>query len=91
MLISLTIDHVAVIEHEVLTFGEGLNALTGETGAGKSVVLAALGLALGRRGSAELVRTGAESASVEARFRLEGAPDARAVLRRADLPGADAG
>ena len=90
MLISLSIDQIAVIESSTLTLGPALNALTGETGAGKSVVLAALGLALGRRGTVELVRTGAESASVEARFSLEHAPRARMILRRADLPGADA-
>lgn len=89
MLISLSIDHIAVIESQTLVLGPALNALTGETGAGKSVVLAALGLALGRRGSVELVRTGAESASVEARFSLAHAPQARMILRRADLPGAD--
>lgn len=91
MLISLTIDNVAVIESQTLQLDPGLNALTGETGAGKSVVLAALGLALGRRGSVELVRTGADSAAVEARFRLAEAPRARMILRRADLPGADDG
>lgn len=89
VLLSLSIEQLAVIASQSLRFGPGLVAITGETGAGKSVILAALALVLGGRGSVELVRTGADGSLVEARFSLADAPEARALLRRADLPGAD--
>ena len=59
---------MAVIDHAELELGPGLNVLTGETGAGKTVVLTALGLLLGSRGSSDLVRQGAGEATVEALF-----------------------
>lgn len=89
MLLSLSIERLAVIDAETLALDPGMVVITGETGAGKSVLLAALGLVLGARGSVDLVRTGAEGAVVEARFSLAEAPEAAALLRRADLPGAD--
>lgn len=68
MLTSLHIENIAVIERADVRFGPGLNVLTGETGAGKSIVIDALGAILGARTSRELVRTGAESALVSAEF-----------------------
>jgi DNA repair protein RecN (Recombination protein N) len=68
MLTSLVIRDVVLIEHLELAFAPGLNALTGETGAGKSIMLDALGLALGNRSEAGLVRRGAAQASVTAEF-----------------------
>jgi DNA repair protein RecN (Recombination protein N) len=68
MLTALAIRDVVLIERLDLTFGPGLTALTGETGAGKSILLDSLGLALGMRAEAALVRTGAAQASVTAVF-----------------------
>jgi len=68
MLISLSIRDVVLIEHLDLAFSSGLTALTGETGAGKSILLDSLGLALGMRADIGLIRTGAAQASVAARF-----------------------
>jgi len=68
MLISLAIRDVVLIEALDLHFGQGLGVLTGETGAGKSILLDALGLALGARGEAGLVRQGAAQAVVTATF-----------------------
>ena len=68
MLTALAIRDVVLIERLDLSFGAGLTVLTGETGAGKSILLDSLGLALGARSEAGLVRTGAEQASVAAVF-----------------------
>lgn len=72
MLLELTIQNLAIIRDLRISFGPGLNALTGETGAGKSIIIDALGAVLGARASAELVRTGARNASVEAVFDITG-------------------
>ncbi|MBD5389144.1 DNA repair protein RecN [bacterium] len=68
MLNRLTISNIVLIEHLDLEFGPGLNILTGETGAGKSILLDALALALGARGDAGLIRHGCAGASVTAQF-----------------------
>ncbi len=68
MLTELYIENIAVIEKTNIEFTKGLNVLTGETGAGKSIVIDAISAVLGRRTSRELVRTGADSAYVSARF-----------------------
>ena len=73
MLGTLAIRDVVLIEVLDLEFRPGFTALTGETGAGKSILLDALGLALGLRAEARLVRAGAAQASVAAEFRV--APD----------------
>ena len=70
MLTSLYIDNFVLIDRLALDFPAGLTALTGETGAGKSILLDALGLVLGARAEGELVRTGADKASVTAEFEL---------------------
>ena len=67
MLELLHIENIAIIERADILFGRGFNALTGETGAGKSIVIDALGAVLGQRTSRELIRTGAEKAFVSAR------------------------
>ncbi|MEW6769801.1 MAG: DNA repair protein RecN [Bacillota bacterium] len=74
MLHTLTIRNVALIEDLTLEFGSGLNVLTGETGAGKSVILEALELALGKRAAGEYIRTGSEKAFVEAVFSVKETP-----------------
>ena len=67
---SLTINNIVLIEHLRVDFTDGLCALTGETGAGKSILLDSLGLAIGVRAESRLVRTGADKASVAAAFDL---------------------
>ncbi|MGR3290287.1 MAG: DNA repair protein RecN [Paracoccaceae bacterium] len=89
MLLSLDIRDMLIIERLELEFQPGLNVLTGETGAGKSILLDALGFVLGWRGRADLVRTGAQSGEVVAVFDISGDHPARAVLARADLPVSD--
>jgi DNA repair protein RecN (Recombination protein N) len=78
MLTALSIREVVLIERLELSFGAGLTVLTGETGAGKSILLDSLGLALGARADAALVRAGAEQASVTACF--DHAPQAALAL-----------
>ena len=68
MLEVLHIENIAVIEEADIQFRPGFNALTGETGAGKSIVIDAMGAVLGGRTSRELIRTGADKAFVSASF-----------------------
>src|SRR5258708_35003002 len=68
MLRFLRIKHLAVIDSVEVEFDPGLNVLTGETGAGKSILVEAVGLLLGGRASGDLVRTGEDAASIEAIF-----------------------
>jgi len=70
MLRSLTVRDIVLIEALTLELRPGLNVLTGETGAGKSILLDALGLALGRRGRADMLRPGASEGHVAAVFDL---------------------
>jgi DNA repair protein RecN (Recombination protein N) len=72
MLTELRIRNFAVIEEAALVFGPGLNVLTGETGAGKTIVMTALGLLLGGRASPDMIRSGSKEAVVEGVFELEG-------------------
>lgn len=89
MLRSLDIRDMLIIEHLALEFQPGLNVLTGETGAGKSILLDSLGFVLGWRGRAELVRKGAAQGEVQAVFELPPEHPARAVLHEAGLPDED--
>ena len=84
MLVELHIRDYAVVDDLTLSLGPGLNALTGETGAGKSIIVGALSLLIGERASSDVVRAGAERASVEAVFDLEQLP---AVRERAEELG----
>src|SRR3954462_13642489 len=68
MLRFLRVNHLAVIDSVEVEFDPGLNILTGETGAGKSMLVEAVGLLLGGRASGDLVRTGEETATIEAIF-----------------------
>ena len=85
MLTLLDIRNIVLIEALTLDFAAGLSVLTGETGAGKSILLDALGLALGGRGDAALVRNGADSARVTAEFDVVAAHPARALLAGNDI------
>jgi DNA repair protein RecN (Recombination protein N) len=88
MLQSLEIRDLLIIDHLALDLALGLNVLTGETGAGKSILLDALGFVLGWKGRADLVRQGAAQGEVEAVFDLGSDHPAWAVLAEAGLPGA---
>src|SRR5438477_6213296 len=70
MLLELSIENLALFERAELAFGPGLNVITGETGAGKSLLVGALELLLGERPRASMVRKGATGARVEGRFAL---------------------
>ncbi|HEX3074863.1 MAG TPA: AAA family ATPase, partial [Ignavibacteriales bacterium] len=66
MLKSLQIKDYVLIDNSYIEFGKGLNIITGETGAGKSIILDAMGLILGERASSDVVRKGAEKSIIEA-------------------------
>ena len=87
MLVELRIRNVAVIEAVTLPLARGLNVLTGETGAGKSLIIGALGLLLGERAAADRIRNGAEKAVVEGVFDLAGLPGVRALLDERGIDG----
>ena len=89
MLRHLDIRDMLIIDRLELAFQPGLNVLTGETGAGKSILLDSLGFVLGWRGRADLVRAGAEQGEVIAEFELSEDHPARAVLAEAGLPVSD--
>ncbi|MEE8172764.1 MAG: DNA repair protein RecN [Alphaproteobacteria bacterium] len=89
MLRSLSVRNLVLIDSLDLEFGPGLCVLTGETGAGKSILLEALGLALGARADAQLVRHGTESASVSASFELAAEHPAWAMLDAQGFEPAD--
>ncbi|MBI3680110.1 MAG: DNA repair protein RecN [Acidobacteria bacterium] len=85
MLVELLVENYAVIERLRVRFRAGFHVLSGETGSGKSIVVGALGLLLGGRASAEMVRTGAERARVAGIFELPDTPAVRAQLESAGL------
>ncbi|MCH7992098.1 MAG: DNA repair protein RecN [Gemmatimonadetes bacterium] len=80
MLVELRIRDYAVVEDLTLELGPGLNTLTGETGAGKSIIVGALSLLLGERASVDVVRAGAQRATVEAVFDVEHVPAVHRLL-----------
>src|SRR5579862_789404 len=80
MLTELRIKNFAIIESLTLPLAPGLNVLSGETGAGKSIIVGALGLLLGERASADVIRTGAERATVEGVFEVAERPELAATL-----------
>ena len=89
MLTELRIRNVAVIEAVTLPLAPGFNVLSGETGAGKSLLVGALGLLLGERGSADLVRTGADRATVEGSFDDVSNPELAASLEERGIEPED--
>ena len=86
MLARLSIRDIVLIERLDIDFGSGLAVLTGETGAGKSILLDAFALALGGRGDAGLVRNGAEQGQVAALFEVEAGHPALALIAANDIP-----
>lgn len=91
MLVQLSIRDLVLIERVALDLSAGLTVLTGETGAGKSILLDGLGLALGERADAAMVRKGAAQASTTAEFRVESGHPALALLADHDLPPEEPG
>jgi len=87
MLTELHVENFALIDRLDLRFGEGLIVLTGETGAGKSIIVDALNAVLGERAGPDCVRTGCERALVQAAFDLRGCPQVRSQLEEAGLDG----
>ncbi len=88
MLSTLIVRNFAIIDHLQVEFGPGFNVLTGETGAGKSILIGALQLLLGARAKTDLIRTGEEEATVEAVFEPIDSP-LQVALRDAGLPVGD--
>jgi DNA repair protein RecN (Recombination protein N) len=80
MLRTLSVRNFAIIDRLDLEFGSGFNVLTGETGAGKSIIMDALNLLLGSRAGAEMVRSGAERATIDAVFDVGGSPELKALV-----------
>ena len=89
MLAEFRLENYAVIDNVVIEFASGLNLLTGETGAGKSILIDALGLLLGEKASTDVIRTGAERAVVAAVFENDGAA-ARSIEGILETNGLDA-
>jgi DNA repair protein RecN (Recombination protein N) len=86
MLIELKVKNFAIIDNLSLSFGPGLNILSGETGAGKSILLKSLGLLMGEKTETDVVRTGVDAAVIEGYFDLSHRPD---VLKTLDEMGLD--
>ncbi len=80
MLTELRIANFAIIDELSVSFDEGLNVITGETGAGKSIIVEAVGLLLGDRASTDVIRSAEETAQVEAVFKLDGRAPLRSML-----------
>ena len=89
MLKTLTVQNFALIEQVEAEFGEALNILTGETGAGKSILIDALGAVLGGRVAAGMIRTGAPSLKVEAVFEKNPNHPAITFLKEAQIDADD--
>ena len=85
MLSQLTVQHFAIVKFLELDFNQGMTTITGETGAGKSIAIDALGLCLGNRADLSMIRQGADKAEVSARFNLSDTPKALEWLRNNDL------
>ena len=86
MLVQLTITDFAIIHRLETSFQKDLNILSGETGAGKSIIINAVNLILGARASADLIRTGCSEAKVEALFSLPEDSSIQGLVRALDIP-----
>ncbi len=86
MLFRLAISNLATIESLTIEFSEGFTVLTGETGAGKSILIDAIQLVLGGKAAKHQIRSGAENTTVEAVFDLSASPEARGLLAELEIP-----
>ena len=89
MLLQLSIRNYATVDQLEIELNQGMTVISGETGAGKSIMLDALGLALGDKAEADSVRRGADRAEITASFDLLSAPNARHWLQKHDLDQED--
>lgn len=85
MILSMRMHNIALIEELTMDFSAGLHVMTGETGAGKSIVVDAVNLVLGGRADRELIRTGTDKAWVEAEFDAQGSPEVAAFLKAQEI------
>ena len=85
MLVSMTVRNIALIEQLDIRFHAGLHVLTGETGAGKSIVVDSINLILGERADRGLIRTGCDKGTVEALFDISDCPQVRELLAAESL------
>jgi len=85
MLVSMTVRNIALIEHLEIQFGKGMHVLSGETGAGKSIIVDSINLMLGERADRGLIRSGCEKASVEAFFDVSACPAVMQLLREQEI------
>ena len=90
MLLSLHVKNLALIEEEEVTFTDGLNILTGETGAGKSIILGSVNLALGGKADKSIIRTGKDFALIELTFQADNERQLQ-MLSDMDLPAEEDG
>ncbi|MDH4121328.1 MAG: DNA repair protein RecN [Deltaproteobacteria bacterium] len=89
MLTQITISNLATIQSLTLSLAEGFTVLTGETGAGKSILTDAVRLVLGSRGSSDMVRTGEKQAVIEAVFHIQGLNEVTVLLDELGIPGGE--
>lgn len=85
MLVSMTVRNIALIEHLEIEFHKGMHVLSGETGAGKSIIVDSINLLLGERADRGLIRSGCEKASVEALIDISNCKDVQALLKEQEL------
>ena len=85
MLVSMTVRNIALIEHLEIQFHKGMHVLSGETGAGKSIIVDSINLILGERADRGLIRSGCEKASVEALLDVSGCPRVLELLKEQQL------
>ena len=89
MLIELSVRDFAIIENIQLNLASGFNVITGETGAGKSILLKSLSLLMGEKGSSDLIRNGKDTATIEGAFDIELRPDIQSKLTSLEIPFED--
>lgn len=85
MLVSMTVRNIALIEHLEIQFHQGMHVLSGETGAGKSIIVDSINLLLGERADRGLIRSGCEKASVEALIDISSCPQVQEILEEQEL------